>query len=708
MKLLVTTLASLSLIVSVGCGGDGGTTTDTSADTSQTTPDTSSPDDTSVPDSATADDSDTPDVAPPTCAIPEGTVTPEATEFLQDLDCQSDFEALASEPLDASIPGARSLKTVYDKIGGAQLYFQNVELYPVHYAFASTHLSGGGKPPVGDLGTFNATEYYSPARRFLLGAITYYTGPNVWVYEISPYDTASAAMIETAFDAIREHAFFGGELKFHPTSESVTAVAAQLPSDIPIITTDELFAGMTFQPLNLAVGTGKLRFIHSAELADATLSFRDIVVLDYVPNDIAVVAGIITEQLQTPLSHINVLSQNRKTPNMGLLGAFTNETLRALEDKWVEITVGAFDWQIHEITQDEADAWWEAHRPPSVQVPRLDLTKTSVVSIDDVLPAQTDDLGQAIDDAIPAFGGKATHYSAIRRIGSKVRVEPALGVPVYFYDQFMKENDLYSEAAAMIAEPDFKGDAKLRQERLAAFQAKIIAAPINQDFMTALLAAIETLPRQRVRFRSSTNAEDLDGFTGAGLYVSATGDPYDHDDPVDVAVKTVWASVWRYKAFEEREYRGISHDNVGMALLVSPSFSNERCNGVAITNNLFSADGSEPGMVVNVQKGDISIVLPPQGVSSDYFIYYWYYPGQPWTYLSHSSLVNPDTTVMTRSQAYQLGVAMDAIQTFFRPIYEHTGSFYGMDIEFKVDQPDGEEPQVFIKQARPHPGWGLE
>lgn len=655
---------------------------------------------------------------PPGCVIPADAAAPEATPYLQDLGCPADFQALSSEPLDASIPGARALKTVYDRVGGQKLYFQNAKLFGIHYEFCAAFLSGHGLPLVPDLSLFNSTEYYTPSRRFILGAVTYYEGPKVWVYEISPYDTASAAMVETAFDAIRDHAFFGVDLRFHPTSEAVEKVAAALPADIPVITTDELFAGIDYQPLNLATGTGKLRFIHTADLEDGTevLNYRDIVVLDFVPNDIAVAAGIITDQLQTQLAHVNVLSQNRGTPNMGLRGAFQNEALRALEGKWVELRVGAFDWTVHEITQAEADAWWEEHRPKVVQVPAMDLSKADIVSIDDIV-GEPADLGAAIDAAIPAFGGKATHYSALRHVtvahpgaaDEPLPIEPALGVPVYFYDRFMRDNGLYDVADAMMADADFKGDARIRKARLEAFQAQVMAAPVDPAFLDELTERLEDLPRQRVRFRSSTNAEDLDGFTGAGLYTSATGDPYDPDKPVDVAVKTVWASVWRFKAFEEREYRGISHHNVGMALLVSPSFPSELSNGVAVTANYFSPDGSEPGFVVNVQKGDISIVLPPAGVTSDYFVYYWYYPGQPATYLSHSNLIGADQTVLTRAQAYRLGQVLDAIHAHFAPVYQHPSQFYGMDVEFKFDQPDGqEEPDVMIKQARPHPGWGLE
>ncbi len=62
-------------------------------------------------------------------------------DFAQQIGCQADFDALASAPLDASIPGARSCKTVMDRFDDDAQYFQNSTRYPIHWEFASAHLS---------------------------------------------------------------------------------------------------------------------------------------------------------------------------------------------------------------------------------------------------------------------------------------------------------------------------------------------------------------------------------------------------------------------------------------------------------------------------------------------------------------------------------------------------------------------------------------
>jgi hypothetical protein len=207
-----------------------------------------------------------------------------------------------------------------------------------------------------------------------------------------------------------------------------------------------------------------------------------------------------------------------------------------------------------------------------------------------------------------------------------------------------------------------------------------------------------------MRFRSSTNAEDLDGFTGAGLYTSKSGDPNDPLSPVADAIREVWSSVWYFRAFEERSYRSIDHQAVGMALLVHRSFPDEEANGVALTDNPFDKSGLDPAFYINVQKGDESVVLPPPGISTDSLLYYYGQSGQPTSYLSHSNLIAEGETVLSRTQVRELGEALILIRDFFAPAYgpgPSSTAWWAMDVEFKFDGEPGEVPALYVKQARP-------
>jgi hypothetical protein len=639
-------------------------------------------------------------------------------DFVPQIGCTEDFAALSSEPPSASIPGAQSVKTVVDRLDDNHLYFQNSKRYGLHWDFASTHLSGGELPLVPPRAEFNSTEYSSLDRRFLLGALSYYEQPDKWVYEIAPYDTATAEMVTTAYDLIAANIFVGGDLYFHPTSDNLETLAATLPARVKVITTDQLFEDIEYQPLNLGETMGRLQFRTAEQVVSEYLSFRDIAVLDAIPNDISVVAATITGEFQTPLAHINVLAQNRGTPNMGLRGAFDDATLRPLDGKWVHLTVRAFDWEIVEVTQAEADAWWEEHRPDPLGVPAIDLSVTDLRDTDVMLDLETyPELGDALDAIIPAFGGKASHFAGLPRIGDAVPHPDGFGIPVYYYVQFMEQNGFDTQIAEMLADPEFRGDPAVRDARLTELRDAMIVAPVDPAFETLLMdkLAAKYPGSPRIRFRSSTNAEDLDGFTGAGLYTSKTGDPDDPLDPVLGAVREVWSSVWYFRAYEEREYRGIDHTQVAMALLVHPSFPDEEANGVALTANIFDRQCLEPGFYINVQLGEESVVQPAPNVTTDSFVYMFDATNQPSVWLSHSSLVAQGETVLTRAQTYELGQAMKAIHEFYKAAYGPPPNapaceeFYAMDIEFKFDAPGvgAEDPQLVIKQARPHPGWGL-
>jgi hypothetical protein len=632
-------------------------------------------------------------------------------DHLRHVGCTKDFEALASEPIDATLPGARSGKVIYDTAqndGG--VYFQNSVVYTVHYEFASTHLSGNGLPVVPPLANFNQTEYYSSSRRFILGAITHYEDVGVWALEVAPYDTASAEMVATLFYAVKKAAFYGPALAFHPTSDAVKAMARKLPADIPIITTDQLYAQIEYQPLNPARAVGRLFFTTADALDQGQyVSYQSIVVLDMVPNDISVVSGIITQEFQTPLSHLNVLSRNRHTPNMGLRNALTNPTLLAYKDQLVELTVTPLSWSIRPATEEEGQAYWASQKPAPVVLPPMDLGPRDLLDIEDVTeerPGET--LRASLKRANDAWGGKAAQYSILAKTDG-VPVKKAFAIPCYYYYVLLRDNGIYDKIDALLADPTFMSVMEVRAAKLEEVRQDILKAPLPEGLETKLKAKLAAdFPGKKIRFRTSTNSEDLDGFPCAGCYESHSGDPANWDTIRD-AIRLAYASTWFYRTFEERSYYGVDQKSVVMALLVHEMFPNEEANGVAITNNIFDKNGVDPAFYINVQYGgDAEVVHPPKGVSSDQILYFFNSPNQPTSYLAHSNLVPVGSTVLTKYQLYTLGSALSAIHERFSAAYgpaNGNNGWYAMDVEFKFDNDESpsELAKLFVKQARPYP-----
>lgn len=611
-------------------------------------------------------------------AVCEDTALPSRPQ----LRCEAELLAQAARPNDASLPGALTVKTILDRADRDTLYFLDTNAFPIHLRFAIDEL---GWPP----GTPFVEQYLVPQRRFLLGAITYYQGPDVIVWEIAPYDTMTVEMITTGFDAIHDAAYFRDRLYFHPTSEEQAARAADLPERIPVITTEEIWEGIDYQPLNLGETYAQVHVLTADELATTYVGPREIAVLDRVPNDLSVVAGVVTQEFQTPLSHVNVLSQQRGTPNMGLRDA--HAVLAPYDGRWVRLDVGAFEWEIEEVTAEEADAWFEDHRPPPAEVPAPDYTVTALLDIDDV----------GVGD-IPAIGGKAAHYGELRDIGDPVLIRDAMVIPVSYYRDFLVENGFDTRIAAMLADDTFRNDGVARQQILTQLRADMLAAPIAPATLAAIEAYLEgSFPATRMKFRSSTTAEDLERHSGAGLYDSKSGQVGDPTRPVDVAIKTVWASVWNFRAFEERAYASIDHLQVAMAVLANPSFGAEDANGVAISANIYEpVIGGVDAFFINAQVGEESVVQPEPGVTADSLLYHFFHPGQPATYYTRSSLASP---VLTREQLFELGQALNGIRGHFADLYDAPEGFaqMPMDVEWKLDG-----GLIYIKQARPYPGRG--
>ena len=636
-----------------------------------------------------------------------------APEFLKTIGCRADFTALASQPINADLPGARSTKVILDTADNNALYFQNSQLYPIHYEFASSHLSGNGLPLVEQLSQFNTVEYYRPDRRFILGAVTYYDDPKQWTLEVSPYDTASAAQLTTLYQAVSGHAYFGPALAFHPTSENVAVEAKKLAPNIQIVTTTQLYANTSYQPLTLGSTVGRLHFTTTTNLNNGEyLPYEAIVVLDEAPNDITAVRGLITQEFQTPLSHVNVLSQNRRTPNMGLRDAMSNAVLKALDGQLVELTVTATEWTVRAATQAEADAFWAAHQPQAAVLPTLDVSVKGLYDIEAVTPETAGiSLRDALKTAIHAFGGKAAHYSILAKTPG-LPVPKAFAIPMFYYDQFMRENGLYTRLDVLLADATFNSEPQVRDQKLAEFRATMLSSPVDAELQNLLRDKFaKDYPGTRMRFRTSTNSEDLEGFPCAGCYESHTGDPDDWNDVLD-AIRDTWASIWLYRTFEERNYYRVDHKSVGMALLVHHTFPDEEANGVAITNNPYDETGLEPGFFVNVQwGGEAEVVHPPPGVTSDQLLYFFSSPNQPVTYLTHSNLVPDGSSVLSARQVHDLGTALDAIHQRFSIAYgpaSGNNGWYAMDVEFKFDNdtaPD-QPAALWVKQARPYPGRG--
>src|SRR5262249_223684 len=154
---------------------------------------------------------------------------------------------------------------------------------------------------------------------------------------------------------------------------------------------------------------------------------------------------------------------------------------------------------------------------------------------------------------------------------------------------------------------------------------------------------------ERVRFRSSSNTEDLPSFNGAGLYTSVSAELDDPERKVEDAMRIVWASLWNTRAYDERRYANIDDEKIAMGVLVHPASLSEEANGVAVSRNILDRNRGDM-YYINVQAGEASVTNPAPGIATDQLTYSWNYMPQI-TYSSASTVLpalrDPGAHVLT-------------------------------------------------------------
>ncbi|MCG6186010.1 PEP/pyruvate-binding domain-containing protein [Maribellus maritimus] len=607
--------------------------------------------------------------------------------YLNGLPDYNAFNLLQSSPFITNQGDVQSVKFIYSEKENL-IYYMNSKRYEIHYFFAEQFL-GYKKGHY----HFNMTQYSNSGQRYLYpGEINYYKSLNKYVIRFYAGDEMNCNKIQEIFEKIHSSTYLAGKLFLYPNNSKWEEC-----SSIPIITSDELFEGQNYQALNLAEGYGYLRKVKLNELNETYLGKHDIIILSGIPNDVSVVSGIITTEFQTPLSHINILSHNRGTPNMALRDGWTNPKLDSLAGQLIYLNVLADSFVVRKANLEEATSFWQQNEPQATTVLAKDEKTSGLVNLTEVNHS-----------AVNLIGGKAANFAELLKLSNPKIPTPEnpFAIPFYYYSQHIKNNQLQTFIEELLADQTFKTDQEYRKTKLEELRNKIIDAPIDPALVNMVSEKIENFKDfDAYRFRSSTNAEDLEFFSGAGLYDSYSAKK-DHDTKtIENAIKKVWASLWNFRAFEEREYYKIDHLSTAMGILIHRSFPDEDANGVLITKNLYNIN---PGFIVNAQFKEYSIVFPEPGVLHDQVILYTYSLSESDNftieYLSHSNIEEfKGQNVLTDSELYQLGrYCMHIKKHYFYEVPHSCNCLFdkfGLDIEFKIDSPNGKR-KLYIKQVR--------
>jgi hypothetical protein len=460
-----------------------------------------------------------------------------------------------------TVGNERFTKFVVDLKSNA-IYYVDADLYPMHKDFIFAELLK--VPRTKEAENEFDKNYGKDKPNFLMCYLVHHLSQDEWSLAFWDGDKASAAHVRLAWKRMSETFYNAAKVKFRPNSNDQEVVAAEV-KEIPTITNDALYKAVGYQPFHKGTAVGKLRIVKLAP-GETTPTFGpdEIVILPEPLTDITPVAGIISQSFSTPLSHVNIRAAAWDIPNVGLRDAA--KTYAALEGQVVSFEAGATSATVRRATPAEVATAKKAKKERSaVLVPKANLAPTTLATLDTL----------HANDA-SAYGTKTSNLGEI--VSAKlpgVTVPAGFGVPIAFYNQHLKAAGIESRVQAMLDDPAFKASATERRTALEKLRKEIQDAPLDAAFVSALGGALSRLTTAAadagpsdvgVFVRSSTNAEDLPGFSGAGLYDTVPN--VRGADAVAQAVKRVWASVWNLAAYEERELYRIDHRQVHGAVLV--------------------------------------------------------------------------------------------------------------------------------------------
>ena len=399
------------------------------------------------------------------------------------------------------------------------------------------------------------------------------------------------------------------------------------------------------------------------------------------------VAGVITGVRQTPLSHVNLRAIQDKVPNAFIAEAWKNSAIAPLIGKYVYYKVNADGFEIREATLKEVETHFDDLRPSKTQKPKRDLSVMKILPLDNI----------GFADA-SRFGVKTANVATLRTFGFPEGTVPnGFGIPFYFYDEFMKHNDFYTKIEALLKGSAFQNSHDAKAAELKKFRAEIQKGEMPVWMMDALSELQNAFPEGvSLRCRSSTNNEDLPGFSGAGLYDSYTHHP--DEGHLSKSIKQVFASLWNFRAFEARDFYRIDHFVTTMGVLVHPNFENELANGVAVSDDVvYQTMGN---YYFNTQVGEDLVTNPEkQSVPEEILLDWW--DNNNYRVVTTSNRTTDGARILKdeylRQLSFYLGMAHNKFRQLYRPV-SRTKAF-AMEVEFKITS----NGKILIKQARP---WG--
>ncbi|HVF29356.1 MAG TPA: PEP/pyruvate-binding domain-containing protein [Pyrinomonadaceae bacterium] len=474
---------------------------------------------------------------------------------------------------------------VIDRRSRNRIYFVNSQRYRFHKDFLlATYLVPRGADVFKPI-------YIDDDRRFLVGTIAWQKPVEKFTWELWEGDLATAEHIKLANEAINSHFFT--QVAYKPNSLRQEDVSE--PLGIARVLQSDLNKNQEYLALNPGKAVGR---IHIIDKLDDTVEIGDneIIVLKELPQNLPPVRGIIVAKPSSPLSHINILAKGWNVPNVYIKDA--DKLFREFNTFVYKLDATLTDYKLERASLDDIKVQFAS---PDQQVPPVNLVTKKLAGLREmrkrdsvIYGAKAANLGEMLNARVPG-----------------VIVPDGFSVPFYWYNAFMKANGLADHIAEYQDDLDFVHNPKVRRKKLEEFRTAIQKGKFDDNLRRAIIAKWRAqLGGRPVFVRSSSNSEDLPNFSGAGLYSSVAN--VREEEKLIEAVKRVWASLWRFEAYEARVRNYVSQKDVYMSALIQVGIDMTK-GGVMITKDPFD-DENKDSVYISAVCGHNSKVVDNSGL----------------------------------------------------------------------------------------------
>ncbi|MEU1408883.1 PEP/pyruvate-binding domain-containing protein [Streptomyces sp. NPDC005728] len=533
--------------------------------------------------------------------------------------------------LSGVLAGHPYLKIVVDRANGTW-HLLDTQVHPFHVDYIATRVLGMTPDELDeDLDAFNASVYMAPERRFLLGVLSLHTEEDpdgterpFLVLETTEADTMQGSLLKEFYFYVRERVDGRLPLLLKPANHGQEHELASVgEADVPRILSHELFGNRTRTCLNPGEAEGRLRRFRTMaeyEAAAADLGWSDIVAMPRLPDDVPRVAGFVNTAPITPLSHTNVLASGWGIPNAIVRDLDALVRRDGLDGAWVRYRVREDSITLEPLPGPPAlkkPAWHQQRirigTPLLQQAPVLPLDRlrstdrdgygtkaANLGELHHVLDSRTADLVVFYVRPRPPRPHLLGHLGA--RLGEEgaaperlraaaaeyvartVRAPEGVALPFHLHHLFLTSSPALQQGIGKLKMALELEAFDIVDPLCLTLQHLVRGTPMPDEVTGAITGAVPDLlaDGHRMVVRSSSNAEDLPGFSAAGIYDSVTT-VHGTEQLLD-AVRHVWASLLSPRSVRLRHQAGISLDDTYMGVIVQ-EYVPARLGGVLVTCN---------------------------------------------------------------------------------------------------------------------------